>query len=138
MKKDVIITVRGLQPEVDATEAIEVISAGTYLRKGNTHYLSYEEADEDGRLTKNRIKVSQDAIEMVKQGSITTQMFFATGEKQYTCYSTPFGDMTLGTTTNHIAVTEENGFIKARLLYGLEVNGAHMSDCELDIEVKGR
>lgn len=136
MRKDVIITVRGLQPEVDATEAIEVISAGTYLRKGDTHYLSYEEIDEDGRLTKNRIKLTEDVIEMVKQGSITTQMFFAAGEKQYTCYSTPFGDMTLGTTTNHISVTEEDGRLKARLLYGLEVNGAHMSECELDIEVR--
>lgn len=72
-----IITVRGLQPEVDATEAIEVISAGTYLRKGDTHYLSYDEADEDGKLTKNRIKLTEDVIEMVKQGTVTTQMFFA-------------------------------------------------------------
>lgn len=131
-----IITVRGLQPEVDATEAIEVISAGTYLRKGDTHYLSYDEADEDGKLTKNRIKLTEDVIEMVKQGTVTTQMFFATGQKQYTCYSTPFGDMTLGTTTNHIAVTEEEGLVRAKLLYGLEVNGEHISECELDIEVK--
>ena len=37
MKKNVVITVRGLQPEVDADEPIEVISAGTYMRKENTH-----------------------------------------------------------------------------------------------------
>jgi uncharacterized beta-barrel protein YwiB (DUF1934 family) len=54
MKKNVVITVRGLQRQVDDEEPVEVISAGTYLRKDDTHYLSYEEADEDGKITKNR------------------------------------------------------------------------------------
>ncbi|MGN0507277.1 MAG: DUF1934 domain-containing protein [Lachnospiraceae bacterium] len=136
MKKDVVIKVRGLQPDVDAAEAIEVISTGTYQRKGDTHYLSYEEADEDGKLTKNRIKITKDSLEMVKQGNVTTQMFFATGQKQYTCYSTPFGDMTLGTTTNHLFTTEEDGTLAVRLVYELEINEAYVSECELDIEVK--
>ena len=67
MKKNVVITVRGLQPEVDADEPIEVISAGTYMRKENTHYLSYEEADEDGNITNNRIKITDKSVVMVKK-----------------------------------------------------------------------
>lgn len=136
MKKNVVITVRGLQSEVNADEAIEVISAGTYLRKSDTHYLSYEEADEEGNITKNRIKIKPDSIEMTKQGSIVTQMIFTLGEKQYACYNTPFGDMTLGITTKKIGVEEEEGTLQARLLYGLEVNGVHLSECELNIDVK--
>lgn len=136
MKKNVVITVRGLQREVSEGEPIEVISAGTYLRKTDTHYLTYEEADEDGKITKNRIKITPKSIEMTKQGNITTQMLFHIGEKQYTCYTTPFGDMTLGVTTKHINVTEENSALSAELWYDLEVNGQHMSECELDIEVK--
>lgn len=136
MKKDVIIKVRGLQPNVDAAEVIEVISTGTYLRKGDAHYLSYEEADEDGKLTKNRIKITAETLEMVKQGNITTQMFFVVGQKQYTCYSTPFGDMTLGITTNHLQASEEGKKLSVRLLYGLEINEAYVSECELNIEVK--
>ena len=58
MKKNVVITVRGLQRQVAEDEPVEVISAGTYLRKDDTHYLSYEEADEDGNITKNRIKIT--------------------------------------------------------------------------------
>ena len=136
MKKNVVITVRGLQAEINAEEPIEVISAGTYLRKENTHYLSYDEADENGRLTKNRIKITPECIEMVKQGGVSTQMLFRLGEKQYSCYSTPFGDLTLGMTTKKIQVEEEEHAISAKLLYGLEVNGQHMSECKLDIEVK--
>lgn len=136
MKKNVVITVRGLQREVSDGESVEVISAGTYLRKADTHYLSYEEADENGKITKNRIKITPDSIEMTKQGGITTQMFFTMGQKQYACYSTPFGELTLGMTTKHIKLTEEEQQISAELCYDLEVNGAHMSECELDIEVK--
>lgn len=136
MKKNVVITVRGLQAEINADEAIEVISAGTYMRKDSTHYLSYEEADEDGKITKNRIKISADAIEMVKQGTVATQMVFVPGEKQYSCYATPFGDMTLGISTKYIEVEETEGALFANLRYGLEVNGTHMSDCELNIKVK--
>ena len=60
MKKNVVITVRGLQHQAEDDEPVEVISAGTYLRKDDTHYLSYEEADEDGKITKNRIKITPD------------------------------------------------------------------------------
>lgn len=136
MRKNVVITVRGLQRQVAEDEPIEVISAGTYLRKESTHYLSYEEADEDGKITKNRIKITADSIEMTKQGGIATQMIFVKGQKNYSCYETPFGELTLGMTTKDIKVTEEDNQILAALRYDLEVNGTHMSECELDIEVK--
>ena len=136
MKKNVVITVRGLQRAVSDDEPVEVISAGTYLRKADTHYLSYEEADEDGKITKNRIKITPSSIEMTKQGGITTQMIFMTGQKQYACYATPFGELNLGMTTKRISVTEEEQQISAELRYDLEVNGVHMSECELDINVK--
>ena len=136
MKKNVVITVRGLQRAVNDDEPVEVISAGTYLRKADTHYLSYEEADEDGKITKNRIKITPESIEMTKQGGITTQMIFVMGQKQYACYATPFGDLTLGMTTKYIKVTEEEQKISVELRYDLEINGAHTSECELDIDVK--
>lgn len=136
MKKNVVITVRGLQRQAEDDEPVEVISAGTYMRKDATHYLSYEEADEDGKITKNRIKITPDSIEMTKQGGIATQMIFVKGQKHFACYETPFGELTLGMTTKYIKVTEDDTQLSAALRYGLEVNGAHMSECELNIEVK--
>ena len=135
MKKNVVITVRGLQPEINADEPIEVVSAGTYMRNKESHYLSYEEADDNGRITKNRIKIMPELIEMVKQGTVATQMRFALGEKQFACYETPFGEFTLGMLTKEITLKEEEG-LDARLCYSLEINGEHVSDCELNIEVR--
>lgn len=136
MKKNVVITVRGLQRAVSEDEPVEVISAGTYLRKNDMHYLSYEEADDDGKMTKNRIKITSESIEMTKQGGINTRMVFVTGQKQYTCYATPFGEMTLGITTKKIGLKEEEQQLAISLFYDLEINGTPMSECELNIEVK--
>ncbi len=135
MKKNVVITVRGMQPEMDAGEPIEVISAGTYMRKDNTHYLTYEEADDNGKITKNRIKITPDSVELAKQGAVATRMYFSTEEKQYACYMTPFGELTLGMTTKQLDVSDAEQLVNVRLLYALEVNGDHLSDCHLDIEV---
>lgn len=136
MKKNVVIIVRGLQRAVDEDEPVEVMSAGTYLRKDDTHYLSYEEADEDGKITKNRIKITPSSVEMTKQGGVTTQMIFVLGHKHYACYTTPFGELTLGMTTTQITVTEEKNELSVALRYDLEINGSFMSECELDIDVK--
>jgi len=121
---------------VDADEPVEVISAGTYMQKDEVHYLSYEEADEDGRITKNRIKITPVSIDMTKQGGVATQMVFRLGEKQYACYETPFGELALGMETKRLEVEEKEGILLAKLVYGLEINGAYVSDCQLDIEVQ--
>lgn len=136
MKKNVVITVRGLQRAVDEDEPVEVISAGTYLRKDDTHYLSYEEADDDGKITKNRIKITPSSVEMTKQGTFATRMVFVPGQQYHACYATPFGEMTLGMTTKHMVVTEEEKELSVELCYDLEINGSFVSECELDIEVK--
>ena len=73
---------------------------------------------------------------MVKKGTVTTQMMFLLGEKQYACYATPFGDLTLGITTKKISVADNGNGLVANLLYGLEINGEHVSDCRLDVEVR--
>ena len=136
MKKNVVITVRGLQRAVDGDEPVEVISAGTYLRKDDTHYLSYEEADDDGKITKNRIKITSSSVEMTKQGTFATRMVFVLGQQHHACYVTPFGELTLGMTTKYITVTEEEKELAVALRYDLEINGSYMSECELDIEIK--
>lgn len=133
--KDVIITVRGMQPEVDAEEPIEVISTGTYHCKAGTHYLRYEEADDEGRITKNRITITENSVELTKQGAVTTQMFFTKGEQNFSCFQTPFGELLLGMTTKSLTLTQSEQLFQVRLVYGLEINGVHVSECELAIEV---
>ena len=82
MKKNVIISLMGLQYAMEEEEApIEVINFGQYYKKGDKHYLLYEETDESGNATKCRIKVSEKELELQKRDRSNTRLLFLPGEE---------------------------------------------------------
>ena len=90
MTKNVIISLTGLQYAVEEEEApIEVINFGQYYKKGEKHYLLYEETEESGIATKCRIKVSAKELELYKRDRSGTRLLFVPGEEYLTYYETP-------------------------------------------------
>ncbi len=144
MNQDVLVAIAGLQYEVDAEEAVEVISPGKYRKIENTHYISYEEtmeADElnEGGVSKNLLKISDDVIELSKKGYSNVNMVFETGKKTVTYYNTPFGKLLIGIYTTNIRIMDkkEDGLM-ATIDYSLEMNYEHISDCKITIKVIDR
>ena len=143
MNQDVLVAIAGLQYEVDADEAVEVISPGKYRKIDNTHYISYEETmagDEEleGGVSKNLLKISPDLIELSKKGYSNVNMVFETGKKTVTYYNTPFGNLLIGIYTTGIKVTEKEEGLIATIKYSLEMNYEHVSDCDITIKVIDR
>lgn len=138
MTKDVLVSVAGIQFEIDEEEVIEVITSGNYYFKNGKHYVLYEERDEQQGLTKNRIKIEPNRVEMKKTGAITTNMVFEDGKENITYYNTGFGTLLVQTKTNSIEVLEREDFIYVKILYSMDVNYAHVSDCRVEIKVRGR
>ena len=126
MNQDILIAIAGLQYEVDAEEAVEVISAGKYRKIDNTHYISYEEtvaADEEaeGGVSKNLLKISPDLVELSKKGYSNVNMVFESGKKTVTYYNTPFGNLLVGIYTTHIQITEKEEGLLVNIRYPLEL-----------------
>lgn len=143
MNQDVLVAIAGLQYEVDAEEAVEVISPGKYRKIENTHYISYEEtmvSDEvnEGGVSKNLLKISPDLIELSKKGYSNVNMVFETGKKTVTYYNTPFGNLLIGIYTTNIKITEKEEGLIAAIRYSLEMNYEHVSDCNITIKVIDR
>lgn len=138
MTKDVLVSVAGIQFEIDEEEVIEVITSGNYYFKNGKHYVLYEERDEQQGVTKNRIKIEPNRVEMKKTGAITTNMVFEDGKENITYYNTGFGTLLVQTKTNSIEVLERENFIYVKILYSMDVNYAHVSDCRVEIKVRGR
>ncbi|MBQ8799170.1 MAG: DUF1934 domain-containing protein [Lachnospiraceae bacterium] len=137
MTKNVIISLTGLQYAVEEEEApIEVINFGQYYKKGDKHYLLYEETDETGRATKCRIKVSEKELELQKRDRSNTRLLFLPGEQYLTNYETPYGSLLVGVNTRSLELYEEEEFLRATLKYGLELNGEHTGDCTLVLKVQ--
>ena len=140
MNQDVLVAICGLQYEVNAEEAVEVISSGKYHKIDKTHYVSYEEtteADEsdEGGVSKNLLKMSPDLIELSKKGYSNVTMVFETGKKTMTYYNTPFGNLLIGIYTTDVQIAEKEEGLVAVIHYSLEMNYEHISDCDITIKV---
>lgn len=137
MTKDVLISIAGLRYEAEEKEIVEVINRGEYYCKNGKHYIIYDEISEDSPkdVTKCTVKISKDRIELIKNGYNHVHMNFELKRNNYSCYSTPFGDLMMGITTTSIDLLESDKQILANLQYELAINYEHASNYDLRIEV---
>lgn len=139
MKKDVLVSISGLQYEFDKDDAVEVISVGEYYNRDGKHYVKYEEIMEDMEgITKCMLKVSENQIDIIKRGVNNVHMIFETNKKNMTYYQTPFGDLQVGIFTKNIDLKEEEDKLVVDIHYGLDINYAFISDCEIQIKVTSK
>lgn len=139
MKKDILVSISGLQYEVDMEETIEVISIGEYFNRNDKHYILYQEMFEEADGISNcTLKIGKGQVDIIKRGTSNVHMIFEENKKNTTLYNTPFGDLQIGVYTTDINVTEEEDKITANIKYGLDVNYSHVSDCEIQIKVTPR
>lgn len=139
MTKDVLITVSGVQQDVNgAGDPIELMVPGTYHFRNNKHYLLYDEYDEDGEVTKNTVKISGDQVDVIRKGPGSSHMVFEKNKENLTFYNTPFGTMLMGITTTKIDFVETKTKMELGVDYSLAVDGRFVSDCNISIMVQAK
>ena len=140
-ESDVWIKVRGMQFSPDTTdpEETEIIISGRYYKKNGKRYLRYEEIlpDESG-VTKNTVKISSDAVDILKDGPVNTHMLFQKNQKTNSYYYTPFGNLLIGLNTEHINILETDTSLLVEVRYGLELNNHHLADCKVSISADAK
>ncbi len=137
MTKDIRVSVSGIQFEIEPEEPVELITFGDYYHKNGKHYILYDEIDmEEGENIKNRIKIGDGKIEVVKSGTTNGQLIFEQGKNHMTYYDTAMGSLLMGVNTASIRMIEEEDHIQAKVRYSLEMNYNHISECEITIDVR--
>ncbi len=142
MTKDVLISISGLQFEVNSEEPVEVVSVGEYYERNGKQYLVYEELQMDDvgsrEMTKNTIKISDNQVDIIKKGTNNVHMIFEQNKKNITYYNTPYGDLLIGLYTTAIERSQDEEEITLKLEYALTINSNHISDCNITIKVTPR
>lgn len=139
MKKDVLVSISGLQYEIDKDEPIEVISIGQYYNKNGKHYICYEEILEDMEgITSCTVKAANDQIDIIKRGSNNVHMVFETGKKNSTFYNTPYGDLQIGIYTTKIQLEEEEDKLSLLIHYSLDINYSFVADCQIQMKITSK
>lgn len=139
MTKDVLVSISGLQYEVDQEDAVEVITVGEYYLKNDKHYILYDELSEEGEgVTKNTIKISDKQVDIMKRGVNNVHMVFQPHTQNMTYYNTPFGELVIQVSTTDLKVIEEDKILTAHIEYDLSVNYTHVSECAIDIKIMAK
>ena len=129
--------------EVEVIESqddeVEVINVGTYSVINGKEYIRYEEVYDDSQeRSSSIIKIDGDSVEVTKKGVVSTKMRFIMGSKNMTYYQTPYGNMSLGIITKSLEIERTEDTISIYLVYGMEVNCEHLSDCDMQITITTR
>lgn len=139
MKKDVLVSISGLQYEIDKDEAIEVISVGEYYNRNGKHYVIYEEMlDNTDEVSNCTIKIAEKQIDIIKRGASNVHMIFEENKKNTTYYQTPFGDLEVGIYTSLIRVSEEEDRLIVDINYALDINYSYVSDCQIQLKITSK
>lgn len=142
MKRDVLVKISGFHVtpgDEDANDPVEVITAASYYKRNGKHYVLYDEYQEDDNsLIKNRIKFDADAVEVQKEGAISTRLVFDPKQKNTTVYETPFGALSMGVTAKRIYLEEQPSKIHLDMDYILDVNLVPFVGCTLNLDVVER
>lgn len=138
MTEEVLVSIKGLQmlsPEEE--DEMEVVTHGSYLKKGNRHYIRYEEVVEGMEGTiQNLIKVDENGMEVTKRGLTNVHMVFEKDKKNMTYYETPFGSLLIGIAATNVDVKSSEKNIDVTVQYALDVNYEHLADCTINMNIK--
>lgn len=140
MDKDVLLSIRGLQfgGETDS-EKIETIIFGEYYKRGDSHYILYQELLEGEQMpVKNIVKLKDREMELTRRGLVNVHMVFAESRKNMSNYETPFGSILVGIDTKRVCVQEQEQEITVEVDYALEMNYEFVSDCTITMKIRSK
>lgn len=138
MTKNVLVTISGVQFNIQE-EAIELVTDGTYYLKNGKHYILFEEQPEsNGPITKNIVKFNKNVFAMTKKGGNNSYLLFDKERKTSTLYHTPAGAVQIDVVTHDFSVTETEQELAVKINYTLDINYNFISECEVNFKVQAR
>ena len=137
MKENVIIKMFTVQYENGERIESELMTKGIMKHRGTLSEISYEDTEAtgfEGSVT-SIVARGKNYVSVLRNGTANSNLILETGKKHHCYYSTPFGSVNVGITTDKIEnCLDENGgslFMK----YTIDMNAAFVSDNEIKLVV---
>ena len=125
MKDNFIIRIKSCSEQFDHMEPvpveeedrIEIMTYGSFLKKGNTYYITYKETQTigfEGCTTTIKIAADGSRVAMLRFGPASAQIIIERDRRNLCYYETEVGSLTLGVTGDGIecGLTEKGGTAK--------------------------
>ncbi|MCI5801997.1 MAG: DUF1934 domain-containing protein [Oscillospiraceae bacterium] len=139
MKKDVLITIKGIQYQDDEPDTVELTTVGRFYKKDNSYYICYDESEATGfEGSKTTLKVEGEGkVTMLRRGGKnSSQLIIEKGARHQCLYDTEYGSLTLGVSGDRIIsrLGDDGGDLNFR--YTLDINASMATENEVIISVR--
>jgi len=119
-------------------EPVEVISPGRYYFKNGSHYLVFEDIEDDSSKCENLMKFRESYLEVSKKGSVNARLIFEKDKKTKSQYGTPFGILQIGISMTAVNLKEKEDSIEVTANYALEINDDFIADCSISLKAQSK
>ncbi len=138
MKKDVLISIKGIQSADGESDAVELTTRGSFYRKKDDYYICYDESlltGMDGMKTVLKVEGSH-KVTMTRSGSSRQQLIIEKGARHQCRYDVGFDFLTIGVSCDSITskLTDSGGELNFK--YSLDINTALSSENEVFINIE--
>lgn len=138
MKKNVFISIRGVQRVDNHEETIELMTEGDLSLRNDSYYISYNESEATGFFgSRTTLQVDPDnLVTMKRTGADRSQLIIESGRRHQCHYETGCGSLLIGVLGNDISstLTERGG--KLSFKYSLDINTSLASENEVYVDVR--
>ena len=133
-----LITVTGLQKTDGEVNKTEIITEGEYEKTDYGWLIKYDETDATGyEGAHTQLQLHNDGkLQLIRTGSVLSDLLVEPNEKNYCQYGTPYGMMTVGIYGKRTAnnLTEKGG--DASATYVMDINSSLVGEYDIRIKVK--
>lgn len=149
MKDNFIIRIKSCSEQFDHMEPvpveeedrIEIMTYGSFLKKGDTYYITYKETQTigfDGCTTTIKIAADGSRVAMLRFGPASAQIIIERDRRNICYYETEVGSLTLGVTGDGIEcnLTEKGGTAKFSYLLDADDPISVINRTTLEISVQ--
>lgn len=137
MKKDVLIKIVGTQIVDDDSSSIEILTVGTFYRRNESYYISYDESEATGLAgSHTTLKIDPtNRVTLLRSGRAATNLVIESGRRHQCNYGTEYGDMQIGISGHDITseLSDEGGSLSFR--YSVDVDTALTSENHVHINI---
>ena len=136
MKKDAMISIKGIQRVDGEQEVVELLTCGRFYRRNNSYWLSYQESEATGfEGARTTLTCEQGRVTMTRTGSVHTQLIIEEGKRHQCSYDLGFGSMIIGVSCSHIQSTLDDNGGSLSFGYSLDLNTALTSEHQVTVSV---
>lgn len=134
-----IITVLSKQFVQGEKNETEIMTEGTFeFISDRCFVVKYKENEDNGYVgAQTTIKVCDgEKLEMLREGSVSSELIIEIGKKNFCHYGTPYGEMIVGTQAKNVKASANLFGSEANVSYVLDVNSVLVGEYEIEISVK--